>query len=234
MTKGFFITGTDTGVGKTIIAGAVIKALTFLGFRTGVMKPIESGCGREGGLLIPFDGMLLKQTAHIDEHITLVAPCCLESPLAPLSAAERDMTEIDIDGIRRAFSSLAGKYGAMVVEGIGGLMVPIKVNYYVLDLAREFGLPLLVVAKPGLGTINHTMLTLKCALHEGLDVAGVIINYSQPPEGSLAEKTNPKLLGQICPVPILGTFPYLKNLDEDEIAKAALKNLDIEALKKYL
>jgi dethiobiotin synthetase len=144
------------------------------------------------------------------------------------------MAEIDIDGIRRAFSSLAGKYGAMVVEGIGGLMVPIKVNYYVLDLAREFGLPLLVVAKPGLGTINHTMLTLKCALHEGLDVAGVIINYSQPPEGSLAEKTNPKLLGQICPVPILGTFPYLKNLDEDGIAKAAMKNLDIEALKKYL
>ncbi len=65
-------------------------------------------------------------------------------------------------------------------------------------------------------------------------MAGVIINYSQPPENSLAEKTNPKLLGQICPVPILGTFPYLKNLNEDEIAKAAMKNLDIEALKKYL
>jgi dethiobiotin synthetase len=234
MAKGFFITGTDTGVGKTIVAGAVIKALMFLGFRTGVMKPIESGCGHEGGLLIPFDGMFLKQTAHIDEHITLVTPCCFESPLAPMSASERDMTEIDIEEIRRSFSSLSGKYGMMVVEGIGGLMVPIKENYYVVDIARELGLPLLVVAKPGLGTVNHTILTVKCALHEGLDVAGVIINYSRPPDGSLAEKTNPKLLGQICPAPIIGTFPYLKNLDEDEIAKAAMKNLDIEALKKYL
>ena len=234
MAKGFFITGTDTGVGKTIVAGAVIKAINFLGFRAGVMKPIESGCGREGDVLIPFDGMFLKQTARIEEPITGITPCCLESPLAPLAASERDMKEIDIDEIRRSFSLLEKKYEAMVVEGIGGLMVPIREDYYVMDVAREFGLPLLVVAKPGLGTVNHTMLTVRCALNEGLDVAGVIINYSQPPDNSLAEKTNPKLLGQICPVPILGTFPYLKNLDEDEIAKAAIKNLDIEALKKYL
>jgi dethiobiotin synthetase len=206
----------------------------FLGLKTGVMKPIESGCGHEGGILTPFDGMFLKQTAHIDEHIPLVTPCCLESPLAPMAAAERDMTEIDIDGIRRSFSTLAKKYEAMVVEGIGGLMVPVREDYYVIDIAREFGLPLLIVAKPGLGTVNHTMLTVKCALDAGLVVAGVIINYSQPAEGSLAEKTNPKLLAQICQVPILGTFPYLKNLGEEEIAKAAMKNLDIEGLKKYL
>jgi dethiobiotin synthetase len=74
MTKGFFITGTDTGVGKTIVAGGVIKALAFLGVRTGVMKPIESGCGREGEVLIPFDGMFLKQSAHIEESITLITP----------------------------------------------------------------------------------------------------------------------------------------------------------------
>ncbi|MDA8241918.1 MAG: dethiobiotin synthase [Nitrospiraceae bacterium] len=234
MAKGFFVTGTDTGVGKTIVAGALIKALNFLGFRTGVMKPIESGCGREGDVLIPFDGMFLKQTARIEEPITCVTPCCLESPLAPLAASERDMKEIDIDEIRRSFSLLEKKYEAMVVEGIGGLMVPIREGYYVMDVAREFGLPLLVVAKPGLGTVNHTMLTVRCALNEGLDVAGIIINYSQPPDNSLAEKTNPKLLGQICPVPILGSFPYLKNLDEDEIARAAMKNLDIETLKKYL
>lgn len=234
MAKGFFITGTDTGVGKTIIAGAVIKALAFLGIRTGVMKPVESGCGREGSVLVPFDGMFLKQTAHIDDPITLVTPCCLESPLAPMAASERDMIKIDIDEIRRSFSSMAKKFETMVVEGIGGLMVPIREDYYVIDIAREFGLPLLVVAKPGLGTVNHTMLTVKCALDAGLDVAGVIINYSRPPDSGLAEKTNPKLLGRICPVPILGSFPYLKNLDEDEIARAAMKTLDIEALKKYL
>jgi dethiobiotin synthetase len=144
------------------------------------------------------------------------------------------MIDIDLDEIILSFSSLSKKYAAMVVEGIGGLMVPIREDYSVIDLAREFRLPLLIVAKPGLGTINHTMLTVRCALDAGLVVAGVIINYSYPPEGSLAEKTNLKLLGRICPVPILGTFPYLKNFDEDKIASAAMKNLDVEALKKYL
>lgn len=234
MSKGFFMAGTDTGVGKTIMAGAMIKALFFLGHRVGAMKPIESGCGREGNVLVPFDGMFLKQTAHMDEPVTLVTPCCLESPLAPLSASEIDKKDVDIAEIRRAFKGLSAKYGKMIVEGIGGLMVPVKRDYYVVDMAREFGLPLLLVSRPGLGTVNHTMLSIRCALKEGLEVAGVIINYSKPPEESLAEKTNPKLLAQICPVPIIGIFPYLSNLDEDSIAMAAIKNLDLEALKKYL
>jgi len=234
MSKGFFIAGTDTGVGKTIMAGAMIKALSFLGHRVGAMKPVESGCGREGGLLVPFDGMFLKQTAHMDEPVTLVTPCCFESPLAPLAASEIDKKEVDIPEIRRAFKGLSAKYRAMILEGIGGLMVPVKKDYYVVDMAKEFGLPLLLVARPGLGTVNHTMLSIRCALDEGLEVAGVVINYSKPPQESLAEKTNPKLLAQICPVPIIGIFPYLSILDEDSIAMAAIKNLDLEALKKYL
>lgn len=234
MAKGFFITGTDTGVGKTILAGAVIKALNFLGYGAGAMKPIESGCGREGDVLIPYDGFFLKQMAHMDDPITHITPCCLESPLAPLAAAEIDMTDINIAGLKKAFHRLSKKYETVVVEGIGGLMVPIKKDYFLLRLAWEFGLPLIVVAKPGLGTINHIMLTVNYALREGVKVAGIIINYSQPPENSLAEKTNPRLLNQISPVPVLGTFPYLKNIDTDVIEKAALKNLDLEILKEYL
>src|SRR5512135_330939 len=163
MPKGFFIAGTDTGVGKTMMAGATIKALVFLGHHAGAMKPIESGCGREGDVLIPFDGMFLKQTAHMDEPVTLVTPCCFESPLAPLSASEIEMKEVDTGEIRRAFKGLSAKYGVMIVEGIGGLMVPVKKDYYVVDMAKEFGLPLMVVARPGLGTINHIMLTINCA-----------------------------------------------------------------------
>ena len=234
MYRGFFIAGTDTGVGKTIMAGAMIKALSFLGHRVGAMKPVESGCGREGGLLVPFDGMFLKQTAHMDEPVTLVTPCCFESPLAPLAASELDKKEVDIPEIRRAFKGLSAKYRAIILEGIGGLMVPVKKDYYVVDMAKEFGLPLLLVARPGLGTVNHTMLSIRCALDEGLEVAGVVINYSKPPQESLAEKTNPKLLAQICPVPIIGIFPYLSSLDEDSIAMAAIKNLDLELLKKFL
>ncbi len=234
MPKGFFITGTDTGVGKTIIAGALIKTLGHMGLRAGGMKPIESGCSREGKVLIPFDGMFLKETARMDEPISVITPCCFETPLAPLPASELELKKISIPAVRNAFAKLSLKYDAMVVEGIGGLLVPIRKNYTVLDLAEELGLPLIVVAKPGMGTINHTMLTVSYALDQGLDVAGVIINYSMQPENSLAEKTNPRLLSQICPVPLIGLFPYMKEITEEEIEKAARKNLDIEILRRYL
>lgn len=234
MSKGFFITGTNTGVGKTIIAGAIIKALNFLGLRTCGMKPVESGCSREGEVLVPYDGMFLKQAAHMQEPITLITPCRLESPLSPLSASEIDRIDVNIPEIKKAFTKLSKHYEAVVVEGIGGLLVPIKKDYYVLELAKEFNLPLIVVAQPGIGTINHIMLTVNYAIKEGLEVAGVIINYSQPPENSLAEETNPKLLAQVCPVPVIGIFPYLKSMDEDVIEKTVIKNLNLEVIKKYI
>jgi dethiobiotin synthetase len=121
-----------------------------------------------------------------------------------------------------------------VVEGIGGLMVPIVKDYYALDLAGELGLPLIVVARPGLGTINHIMLTVHNALKAGLTVAGIVINYGQPPEDSLAEQTNPQLLSQISPVPLIGIFPYLESREDKEITEAALKNFDLELIGTYL
>ncbi|RPI36583.1 MAG: dethiobiotin synthase, partial [Nitrospiraceae bacterium] len=163
-----------------------------------------------------------------------VTPYCFEAPLAPLPASELEKKSISVTSIIKAFYKLYTRYDAVIVEGIGGIMVPIKNNYFVIDLARDIGLPLIVVAKPGLGSINHTMLTVKYALKEGLAVAGIIINYSHPPEGSLAEETNPQILKQICPVPLIGIFPYLKNRDDETIQQAALKNLDMEVIKTYL
>jgi len=232
--KGFFITGTDTGVGKTVIAAALIRVLGFLGLKTGAMKPVESGCAREGKILIPSDGMLLKHMAHMQEPVTQVTPCCFESPLAPLPASDLEKKSISIAEIKKAFYRLYTHDNAVIVEGIGGLMVPLRENYFVVDLAKQMELPLVVVAKPGLGSINHTMLTVNYALKEGLKVAGIIINYSHPPENSLAEETNPQLLKQICPVPLIGIFPYLENLDEHVIEKTALQFLDLEVIKEYL
>ena len=232
--KGFFITGTDTGVGKTIIAGALIKVLCFLGLKTAAMKPVESGCAREGKILIPSDGMFLKQMAQMQGPVTQVTPCCFESPLAPFPASDLEKKSISIAEIKKAFYSLYTHYNAVIVEGIGGLMVPLRENYFVVDLAKQMELPLVVVAKPGLGSINHTMLTVHCALKEGLKVAGVIINYSHPPESSLAEETNPQLLKQICPAPLIGIFPYLKNREGQVLEKTALKYFDLEVIKKYL
>lgn len=234
MAKGFFITGTDTGVGKTVISGAIIKVLQYLGVRVCGMKPVETGCGRQGDVLIPYDGMFLKQTAQMEEPVTLVTPCRLASPLAPLMASETDGIPVVLDDIMSSFIKLRQHYDAVVAEGVGGLLVPLQKNYYVSDLAREMGLPLIIVARPGLGTINHIMLTVRQAAASGLSIAGIILNYNTPPEGSLAEETNPMLLAQVCPVPLIGIFPCLKSIDEDEIARLALKHLDLELIKKYV
>jgi dethiobiotin synthetase len=246
MIKGFFITGTDTGVGKTIIAGALILIIRSLGLRVCGMKPIETGCMKsklkvqssklkvKEEVLIPSDGMFLKETANMDDSIDVITPIRLEKPLAPFPSSEIEGIPVDIEKIKKAYAELAKKYDAVVVEGIGGLLVPIKQDYFVLDLAKDFGLPIIIVSRPGLGTINHTLLTVNYAMKEGLNVAGIILNYSRPPENTLAEETNPKVIRQISPVPILGIFPYIESRERVTLEKTAIKSLDTGRIKKYL
>ncbi len=233
MAKGFFVTGTDTGVGKTVIAAALIKAIGILGGRAGGMKPIETGCTREGNSLIPSDGMFLKNMARMDETLNQISPCCFENPLAPMAAADMEERTVNLNKIRKAFEELTKTYKSIVVEGVGGLLVPINRNYFVLDLAKELGLPLIVVSRPGLGTINHTLLTVKYALKEGLKVAGVIINHTYQAEGGMAEETNPQMIKQLSPAPLIGVFPYLNAMSDEAFEKAALKNLNMDIIKKY-
>ncbi|NWF75995.1 MAG: dethiobiotin synthase [Nitrospirae bacterium] len=234
MSKGFFITGTDTGVGKTIITVALIKAVNLLGKKAGGMKPIETGCLKEGDVFIPSDGMLIKTMAHMEENIRHISPCCFQSPLAPFPASEIEGITVDLENIKKAYINLTKKYYAVIVEGIGGLLVPIKKDYFVLNLAKEFGLPLIIVAKPGLGTINHTLLTLNYALKEGLQVAGIILNNHHPPEYTLAEETNPDIISKISPVPLLGIFPYLKDFESSTFEKMAVKYLNLDIIERYL
>jgi dethiobiotin synthetase len=244
MPKGFFITGTDTGVGKTIISAALVKAVQFLGFRAVGMKPIETGCQKTvesrqhtaygNNFLNPADGMFLRNMSGAEESLDLITPVRFENPLAPLPASEREGIPVDMEKITNAFATFAHKYTVLIIEGVGGILVPITKDYFVLDMAKDFGLPVIVVTRPGLGMINHTLLTVNYALKEGLTVGGIIINYSRPAEGTIAEQTNPKVLATICPIPVLGIFPYLKNIGGDAIEEAAVKNLNLDIIKKYL
>lgn len=230
MTKGFFVTGTDTGVGKTVIAGALIKAMQARGLKACGMKPIETGCQHIGGALHPSDGIFLKQISGMDEELNDITPCRFATSAAPLTASELEGKDIDIDIIRSKFSLLSEKYQAIVVEGLGGILVPIRKDYFVLDLIKELQLPLVVVARPSLGTINHTLLTVNYALKEGLNVAGIIINFNKPPDGTISEQTGPDIIKRLSRVPVIGIFPYLNNLNAGTIEKAASKYLDIGPL----
>ncbi len=234
MPKGFFITGTDTGVGKTFAAGIVIRALSLLGLRTGAMKPVESGCVRKGGELVPSDGRFLKEMAEMDDPLGTITPCRFENPLAPFIAAEIESAEVGIKEITAAFARLGSKYDALVVEGIGGLMVPLKQDYFVSDLAAEFRLPLIIVARPGLGTINHTLLTIDHAIRAGLEIAGIILNYTGPPENTIAERTNQEVLSRTSPVQVIGKLPFMAEISRETAERTAIKSLDLAMLKKYL
>jgi len=170
----------------------------------------------------------------MEEDISLITPYALENPLAPLLAAEMEGVLIEPSLIRKRFETLLQKYDAVIVEGVGGLLVPIAKDYFVLDMAKDFSLPLLVVSRPSLGTINHTLLTVEKALLKGLSVGGVVLNYSGPAGGTLAERTNPEILERLLPVPLIGVFPYLKNRLIPEIEKAVSKSLDLSFLEKSL
>lgn len=198
------------------------------------MKPIETGCTKQGDVLIPSDGMFLKDISHMNEQITHIAPYCFETPLAPMVAAEMENVDIETEEVGKRFDELALTYEAVVVEGIGGLLVPIKEDCFVADLARTIGLPLLVVASPFLGTINHTLLTVDYALKKGLEVAGIILNYHRPAEGTPAEETNPTVIRRLSSVPLIGIMPYLEDIESETLDRAVVKNFDLEVIRKYL
>lgn len=213
--RGIFITGTDTGVGKTIVAATLARLLRMNGVTVGVMKPVTSGCRDENGTLVSDDARLLCQAAGITVSDD-IAPYRLREPLAPAEAAKIDGVRIDFAAIKASFDRLSSTCDYVIVEGAGGLMVPLCGGLLVADLARELGLPLLVVARPGLGTINHTVLTCFAAQQMGLQVAGVVIN-GMPDQPGLAEQGAPHQIGALCGASVLGIWPHRNEIDEMEI-----------------
>ncbi|MGO9612977.1 MAG: dethiobiotin synthase [Dissulfurispiraceae bacterium] len=230
--KGVFITGTDTGVGKTFAAAVLIRALIKKGIKVGAMKPVETGCLNRAGNLIPADGMFLKSLAQMDATIDLVSPIRFEHPLAPMVASELEGKAVELGKITDSYHTLSEQYSFMVVEGAGGLLVPIvrikqegehgdQGVYFMVDLMRELRLPVIVVTRPTLGTINQTLLTVNHALRAGLEVIGVLINDAQAPGNTLAEETNPRALKELCPVPILGILPHINDVTLNAIDAVA-------------
>jgi len=210
--KGIFITGTDTDVGKTWVAAGLTAALRQRGVKAVYFKPVQSGCPREGGRLIPTDADFARTLAGLSEPLEVLTPIALRLPVAPGVAAAQEGVAVDLVSIAAGIRDLAGRYEFLVVEGAGGLYVPlIGTHFLVLDLIRWLRLSLVVVARAGLGTINHTALTVKAAQAADIEVAGVILNrYPESP--GLAEETNPGVIEALTGVPILGRLPEVADL----------------------
>ena len=174
---GLFITGTDTGGGKTYVTAAIARALRATGCRVGVYKPVASGCETSADQPLVTDAQELWEAAGRPLDLDRVCPQTFAAPLAPHLAAQAEGREIDLDGLMGGLEAWAD-FDFVLVEGVGGLMSPVTHELYVADLAEQIGFPLVVVAPNRIGVINQTLQTLICAMtfRDGLPIAGVVLN----------------------------------------------------------
>lgn len=203
--SGVFIAGTDTGVGKTTavcVLGLLLKAK---GIKVGVMKPVQCGGA---------DAKIMKETLGLETPLEDINPYMATEPLAPNIAFRRQKIDIQIPRIIAAYKKLREQNDLTLVEGAGGLMVPITDDYLVVDLIRDLDLELVIVSRLGIGTINHSLLTIEQARMRGIKIKGILFCETEAKERGVAEQTNPQTIGRLGKVHVLGMIPYLKELSE--------------------
>lgn len=220
MMRGIFVTGTDTEIGKTAITAGLAAVLKKRGIDAGVMKPISAG-GRA-------DAKLLRRAARSNESLDTINPIFLRDPLSPNIAAAREERVLDLAPVFDAFDRLSKIHDYLLVEGVGGLLVPIADDFLVADLAARFDLSLLIVARAALGTINHTLLTIEAARARGLQVNSVIYNTLLPGGPDVSAQLSPGVVTRISGVPSAGTVPYDPDVDVDAVCLGGMVDL-IEA-----
>ena len=237
--KAIFITGTDTGVGKTAISASLAA---FLSLRkeidVGVIKPFESGLLRTDRDTSTCDARFLKEASGTSDTLDEISPYTFEAPLAPEAAAKLENVVIDIDMVNGTFQGLLKRHDVLVVEGAGGVLVPIDTGFFYCDLIKAWDIPVIIVSRLGLGTINHTLLTNVFLQSMGISVLGVILNDTEG-VNDIAAKTNPEMLRQYLNVPILGIFPYLqertrKTMRREFLADVFADHIDTEAIMRAL
>jgi dethiobiotin synthetase len=166
------VTGTDTGVGKTVATAVLAVSLREHGVNAGVMKPVETGINDH----TRSDAEWLMSVAPCDDPPSIVAPYRLRAPAAPLIAAAAEGIAIDLHHILSAREALAARHDCLLIEGVGGVMVPLSADMLVVDLIHHLRLPVLIVARSGLGSINHTLLTVECLERRGIPILGILFN----------------------------------------------------------
>jgi dethiobiotin synthetase len=201
--SGLFIAGTDTGVGKTAVGCALARAARERGLRVRVLKPIETGCAAGP----PADALALAAAAGDARPAAELCPYALALPAAPAAAAAAEGVAIELERIVTCYHGARRGADLVLVEGAGGLRVPIAARLDMAGLARALDLPVLVVARAALGTLNHTQLTLEAAERDGLRVLGVVVSHTAP-ELPAAERANLDLLPALLRAPFLGELPH--------------------------
>ncbi len=218
MGRGYFITGTDTGVGKTAVTAAVLRVLRARGVNAATMKPVQTGAILCDGMWMAPDLALHHAGANFRppvEHIRLMQLYCYEPACSPHLAGRMVGHYPDIARIAANARELLHIYDVLLLEGAGGIYAPLTETETTLDLMRRLAMPVILVARRGLGTINHTLLSLDVLRHAGLNVAGVIFNETENVPADFIRADNPRAVEAFGKVPILGNMDYLAGFDAD-------------------
>jgi dethiobiotin synthetase len=205
---GIFVMGTDTAVGKTVVTAAIALAARARGRDPAVLKPAQTG---DDGTIVG-DAEFVAALIGLDEPAEAICPYRLRAPLAPSVAASLEGRRLDPEVVARSYDDLSARHDLVLVEAAGGALVPFSDGVDMAGLASLLGLPAVVVARPGLGTLNHTLLTLEALHRRGLTVLGVVIS-GYPPDPGLDALTNPPALARLTPVPLLGAIAHDPDID---------------------
>lgn len=207
--SGLFVTGTDTGVGKTVFAALIIRWLRQHGVDAVPMKAVQSGATAKDP---KGDAARLLQAAGISVPEKWLVPYAFRAPLAPAVAAYKAGTVIDIERILAAYQALSRQHRHVIIEGAGGLMVPIADDFLIVDLIERLGLPVVIVARSGLGTVNHTLLSLHLLRARGIKIVGVVLNDGPDGEPDPSIEDNARLIERLGSVPVLGRLQIISEV----------------------
>lgn len=229
--KGVFVAGTDTEVGKTFVSAALVVALREQGLDVGYCKPVSTDGVEQGGRLVSPDAFWVAQASGLDDPPLSMNPFCLAHALSPLAAAR--LEKVDLDWDQLIFHVKAGLQGhdAFVCEGVGGVMVPLLSGRTALDLMAELEIPVVIAARPGLGTINHTLLTMQAIQRRGLKVPGFIFSGQEENRGRAeAGALNSQLISEFGGIPYLGALPWIEEPTAAHLAQAVREHINLRPI----
>jgi dethiobiotin synthetase len=228
--RGLFITGTSTGVGKTAVAAGLAWALRKRKVNVGVMKPFATANRAFSKKYRSQDTAMLARAAGVDDPDSDLNPFFYSLAASPLVASQlKREPPASIEKALQALQALAKKHDFMIVEGIGGIMVPLTENESVADFAKRAGLPVVIVSTSMLGTLNHTLLTVMACKEFGINVRGITVN-KMPKKPSIVEQKAPEVIERLTGIKVLGTVPFLKGANYTTIGKTLEKTANLDSL----
>ena len=228
MLRSLFVTGTDTDVGKTYVTAGLSVTLRKMGIDVGVMKPFAAGTAQRKGFKSE-DIEILSNAAQITDPENLVNPQFFKIAASPYTAWKKLKTKPKISTILSSFKKLSKLHDTILVEGMGGVMTPILKNYFITDLIKEMKIPTIIVTRTKVGTVNHTVMTVKMCQKYKIPIRGIIINNF---DNGYPVKQLTSDLENITGVKVLGSIPFLKDLSDTSLYKTFKKNIDLKPLLK--